>query len=171
MIALSAPLPRLTPLLAEEAAALQAAAFAGLERPYSAAEITALADGRTGFLIAAHAAAPGLPAGIAPPLAGFVLFRTAGGEAEILVIAVAPADRRRGFGAALLAAAEEAAAARGAARMILEVAEGNAPARALYARAGYAPAGRRRNYYRRPDGRREDALVLAREMARPGTPG
>ena len=36
----------------------------------------------------------------------------------------------------------------------------NAAARALYARAGFAEVGRRRGYYQRPDGRREDALVL-----------
>jgi ribosomal-protein-alanine N-acetyltransferase len=51
----------------------------------------------------------------------------------------------------------EAAAAAGAARMLLEVAEDNAAARALYAAAGFAPAGRRPRYY--PDGR--DALLLA----------
>jgi [ribosomal protein S18]-alanine N-acetyltransferase len=41
--------------------------------------------------------------------------------------------------------------------MLLEVAAGNAPARALYAAAGFAEVGKRRRYY--PDG--SDALVLA----------
>jgi len=53
------------------------------------------------------------------------------------------------------------AAALGAERMFLEVAEGNVAARALYARAGFSEAGRRRGYYSRNDGSREDALVLA----------
>ena len=41
----------------------------------------------------------------------------------------------------------------------------NAPAQALYDRAGFAPAGRRRGYYAGPDGRVLDALVLRRELA------
>ena len=57
------------------------------------------------------------------------------------------------------------AAALGAERMFLEVAEGNAAARALYARTGFAGAGRRRGYYARADGSREDALILALNFA------
>lgn len=44
--------------------------------------------------------------------------------------------------------------------MYLEVADRNGAARALYARAGYVPAGRRRGYYR--DG--DDALVLRKPL-------
>jgi ribosomal-protein-alanine N-acetyltransferase len=44
--------------------------------------------------------------------------------------------------------------------MFLEVAERNGAARALYAAAGFAAAGRRRRYY--PDG--ADALVLRRSL-------
>jgi len=92
---------------------------------------------------------------------GFVLARAAAGEAEILTLAVAPAARRQGLGAALLAGAMAAALARGAAAMFLEVAEGNAAARALYRGLGFTEVGRRRRYY--PDG--SDALVLRRELA------
>lgn len=88
---------------------------------------------------------------------GMVLLRVAADEAEILTLAVRPEARRRGAGRALVSAAMAAATAAGAARMLLEVAEDNAAARALYAAAGFAPAGRRPRYY--PDGR--DALVLA----------
>jgi ribosomal-protein-alanine N-acetyltransferase len=88
---------------------------------------------------------------------GMAMLRVAADEAEILTLAVRPESRRRGAGRALLAAALEAAAAAGAARMLLEVAEDNAAARALYAAAGFGPVGRRPRYY--PDGR--DALVLA----------
>ena len=38
--------------------------------------------------------------------------------------------------------------------------------RALYARAGFSEAGRRRGYYARTDGSREDALVLALNFSR-----
>lgn len=91
---------------------------------------------------------------------GFVLARAAAGEAEILTLAVVPAARRKGLGAALLAGAMAAGRARGAEAMFLEVAEGNAAARALYLSFGFAEVGRRRRYY--PDG--SDALVLQRAL-------
>jgi ribosomal-protein-alanine N-acetyltransferase len=67
-------------------------------------------------------------------------------------------------GADLLAQGLVLAVAGGAERMFLEVAEDNAAARALYARAGFAEAGRRRGYYARPDGPAADALVLALDL-------
>ncbi|MBB5692471.1 GNAT family N-acetyltransferase [Muricoccus pecuniae] len=97
----------------------------------------------------------GLVAGDGAPL-GFVLARSLAGEAEILTIAVDPEARQRGLGTALLAAAAGEAGRRGAEVLFLEVSEANAPARALYARAGAAEVGRRRRYY--TDG--TDALVL-----------
>uniref|UniRef100_UPI001F012A0B GNAT family N-acetyltransferase n=1 Tax=Falsiroseomonas oryziterrae TaxID=2911368 RepID=UPI001F012A0B len=92
---------------------------------------------------------------------GFVLARVAADEAEILTLAVLPEARRQGVGGALLAGAMAAAAARGAAAMFLEVSEGNAAARALYAAAGFSGVGRRRRYY--PDG--SDAVVLRRTLS------
>ena len=94
--------------------------------------------------------------GFLDPRGGMVLARAVADEAEILTLAVAPEARRQGIARALLAAAIRAAEARGAAEMFLEVAAGNAPARALYFRCGFAEVGRRRRYY--ADG--EDALVL-----------
>lgn len=52
-------------------------------------------------------------------------------------MAVEPAYRRRGIGAALLNAAEDEARRRGLPYMTLMVTEENAAARALYERAGY----------------------------------
>jgi ribosomal-protein-alanine N-acetyltransferase len=98
--------------------------------------------------------------GLHRPGEGFVLARVAAEEAEILTLAVIPAARRRGAGGALLGAAMAGAAARGAGAMFLEVSERNAPARALYAAAGFAEVGRRRRYY--ADG--ADALVLRRDL-------
>nr|WP_165982634.1 GNAT family N-acetyltransferase [Dankookia rubra] len=98
--------------------------------------------------------------GIWSPGEGFVLARVAGGEAEILTLAVCPAARRRGLGGALMAAALAGAALRGAAAMFLEVAAGNAAALGLYLGLGFAEVGRRRRYY--PDG--SDALVLRRGL-------
>lgn len=93
--------------------------------------------------------------------AGLVLARRAADEAEILTVAVVPDARRRGHGTALLRDVMAVARAGGATAMFLEVAAGNAPALALYARAGFAQVGRRRRYY--ADG--ADALVLRRELA------
>jgi [ribosomal protein S18]-alanine N-acetyltransferase len=88
--------------------------------------------------------------------AGFALGRVAANEAEVLTLAVRPAARRAGAGQALMRALMAQAARRGAGAMFLEVAAGNAAARALYAGLGAAEVGRRRRYY--PDG--ADALVL-----------
>ena len=97
---------------------------------------------------------------------GFILIRVVADEAEILTLAVRPAARREGLGARLVEAAVVRAAARGAERMFLEVAEDNVAARALYARTGFVEAGRRRGYYARADGSREDALVLSLNFSR-----
>ena len=95
---------------------------------------------------------------------GFILMRTVADEAEILTLAVRPAARRRGVGAALVARGAAEAAARGARRLFLEVAEDNEAARALYGRAGFSEAGRRPRYYARADGSRRDALLLALDL-------
>ena len=134
------------------------AASMSVPRTWSAAEIEGLL------------AAPGAFAVEGPQ--GFALGRVAADECEILTLCVAPASRRQGVGADILAAFHAEAARRGATRAILEVAADNAPARALYARAGYREVGRRRGYYRHGDGHAVDALVLARRLAEvPGTDG
>lgn len=96
---------------------------------------------------------------------GFILVRTVVDEAEILTLAVRPADRRRGIGAALVARGAANAAAQGATRLFLEVAEDNAAARALYERSGFAEAGRRPGYYARAEGSDQDALILALNLS------
>ena len=67
---------------------------------------------------------------------GFILLRTVADEAEILTLAVHPKARRRGLGARLVREGVAGAAAQGATRLFLEVADDNAAALALYARAG-----------------------------------
>jgi ribosomal-protein-alanine N-acetyltransferase len=92
---------------------------------------------------------------------GFVLMRVVADEAEILTLAVRPQARGRGLGSRLVGQGATEAAAGGATRLFLEVAADNGPALALYARAGFLEAGRRPGYYARPEGRRQDALILA----------
>ncbi|MCF3947871.1 GNAT family N-acetyltransferase [Acidiphilium iwatense] len=107
--------------------------------------------------IATLFASPGV-FGFIDEAGGCVIARTVADEAEILTIGVIPAARRRGLGWQLLGAALHEAGRRGASAVFLEVAADNAAARALYARAGFAEAGRRRDYY----GAGQDALLLRR---------
>jgi len=86
---------------------------------------------------------------------GFVLARAAGGEAEILTLAVAPAARGRGLGRRLLQAAIARARELGAETMFLEVGTENPAALALYAGLGFTKVGTRKGYYGGGD-----ALVL-----------
>jgi ribosomal-protein-alanine N-acetyltransferase len=87
---------------------------------------------------------------------GFVLARAAGGEAEILTLAVVPAARGQGLGRRLLQAALIRAQELGAQTMFLEVGVENPHALALYARLGFTRVGMRKGYY----AGRGDALVL-----------
>lgn len=96
----------------------------------------------------------------------FVLGRVTLDEAEVLTIATLPARRRRGLARMALAAFESEARRIGATRGFLEVAEDNAPARALYAGAGYAPIARRPDYYATPGGK-VAALVLRKSLLAP----
>ena len=73
---------------------------------------------------------------------GFILIRGVADEAEILTLAVRPSARRQGLGARLVGEGGAVAATRGATRLFLEVADDNAAALALYARAGFAAARR-----------------------------
>lgn len=95
---------------------------------------------------------------------GFILLRAAGGEAEILTLAVAPEVRRAGTGISLVAASASHAHQLGAQALFLEVEVGNLPARALYRRLGFVEAGRRKGYYTAKPGKAEDALVLRSDL-------
>jgi ribosomal-protein-alanine N-acetyltransferase len=90
---------------------------------------------------------------------GFALARDLGGEGEILSLGVLPDCRRLGIGWALLRAVIDEAARRELPSIVLEVADDNAAARGLYARAGFVAVGRRPRYYRR-GGETIDALLL-----------
>lgn len=96
-----------------------------------------------------------------PDPVGFALARVVAGEAELLLLAVDNKAQRRGVGAALLERFTSVARRRGAARLHLEVRDGN-PAMRLYSAAGFEEVGRRRNYYHGAGGQVYDALTLAR---------
>lgn len=91
---------------------------------------------------------------------GFAVLRAAGGEAELLTVAVDERARRQGIAATLIAQAFDWARARGSEDVFLEVADGNAPARALYAELGFEQVGSRKDYYAGPRGQKMSALVM-----------
>lgn len=89
-------------------------------------------------------------------LAGFLLARWAGDEAEVLTLAVAPGFRRRGVAREMMSVLIEDLRRRGTKLLYLEMAAKNRSAEGLYSSLGFSQVGRRKEYYR--DG--TDALVL-----------
>ena len=139
-----------------DGAALAALHALSFDRGWSEADFAAfLADGAT-VLIARSGGAP----------VAMVAVRAAAGEAEILTLATHPDFRGRGLAGELLAQAMAQLSADGVERLMLEVAADNAPARALYLRAGFRDVGRRRGYYPRSFGPM-DAIVMARQLDSP----
>jgi [ribosomal protein S18]-alanine N-acetyltransferase len=94
-------------------------------------------------------------------VAGYVIARVAADEADVLNLAVSPAERGRGLGGELLDAGLAAVIDRGAREIFLEVRESNVAALALYGSRGFAAVSRRNMYYRNPV---EDALLLRRAI-------
>ena len=78
-------------------------------------------------------------------------------EGYISNVAVHPEARRQGIGDALIDALAVKAKELELAFLTLEVRESNAPAIALYAKHGFHPVGKRKNYYDAP---KEDAVLM-----------
>jgi [ribosomal protein S18]-alanine N-acetyltransferase len=93
-------------------------------------------------------------------MVGFILSRTAAGEAEILSVAIAPAWRGRGFARPLLDLHLRRLAGLGVRAVFLEVDEHNEPACRLYRNAGFSEVGVRKGYYQEG----ASALVLRRDL-------
>lgn len=127
-------------------AQIHARAFDGQARAWSAVEFGDLV-GAEGVLIVGDAR-------------GFALSRQVLDEGELLTLATDPDHRRQGIARAVLMDIEDRLRAQGATRQFLEVAAGNAPARALYLAIGYVQIGLRRGYFKLPDGARDDAVIL-----------
>jgi [ribosomal protein S18]-alanine N-acetyltransferase len=90
---------------------------------------------------------------LAEGIAGFLVVREAGGEAEVLNLAVAPAFRRRGVARGLLRSLLEVFCG----AVFLEVRESNQAARNTYQALGFSEVSRRESYYDSPP---EAAIVL-----------
>ena len=113
-----------------------------------------LQNARTSRLLVARAEAVG------GPVVGYIAYRIVLDEMHVILIAVAPAWRRRGVARQLLCQAMDQARASGCARATLEVRVSNIPALQLYYSLRFAPVGTRPKYYLRPT---EDALILWRD--------
>jgi [ribosomal protein S18]-alanine N-acetyltransferase len=94
-------------------------------------------------------------------ICGFMVSRLVGSQGEILNMAIAPAQQRKGIGSKLLVAAEEEAEAKSVERLYLEVRESNGAAIAFYGKHGFAKSGQRTNYYRNPT---ENAVVMEKKL-------
>lgn len=93
--------------------------------------------------------------------AALAAFQLAAGEASLNTVTVAPALRRRGIAVRLVQSALEALRAEGAEACFLEVRSQNHPARALYARLGFAEVGLRRRFFQNPG---DDAVVMRKTL-------
>jgi ribosomal-protein-alanine N-acetyltransferase len=85
-------------------------------------------------------------------------------ELQIMNVAVAPGQRGRGYGNALLEDLIGMGRRNGAQAIVLEVRRSNAPAIGLYERHGFQGIGVRPRYY---SDNGEDALVMRRSLGRP----
>ena len=89
-------------------------------------------------------------------------------EMHLLNLTVAAHHQGQGHARRLLSELYAICRSCSATAVWLEVRESNERARALYLREGFAEAGRRRDYYPAPLGRREDALLMTRAVPREG---
>jgi ribosomal-protein-alanine N-acetyltransferase len=147
--------PALAPAHTRDATALAALHAASFNRGWSEQEFEQLLTDRN---VTADCAASGRAT------IGFILSRRAADEAEILSVAVARSWRGRGLARRLLDLHLRRLAGLGLRTVFLEVDEDNAPARRLYARAGFGEVGRRPGYYAQGNGNTTAALVLRRDL-------
>lgn len=95
-------------------------------------------------------------------LVGYLVLYHVSGEGEIARIASAPARRRKGVGSCLLSELTERCKEMGIQRLLLEVREGNRPARCFYKKQGFREDGKRKDFYREPA---EDAVLMSKVLA------
>ena len=88
-----------------------------------------------------------------------------GDGADVMTVAVVPAQRGCGLGDLLLGELLRLAADGGAGSVMLEVRADNVAARRLYERHGFEEVSVRRRYYRRPGALDVDAVVMRRRLA------
>lgn len=95
-------------------------------------------------------------------LVGYVVVTHAGGDAELLNIAVSPKFQRKGIGSVLLQHAINCVVGH-ADMLFLEVRVSNKKAIELYSKEGFFELGHRKGYYPTLNGH-EDALLMASQL-------
>ncbi|MBR5904471.1 MAG: ribosomal protein S18-alanine N-acetyltransferase [Alphaproteobacteria bacterium] len=90
---------------------------------------------------------------------GFIVYRIAVDEAEIITIGVNPELRRQGIATAMLGIIEKTIKNQGVKKIFLEVSSINIPAQKLYENYGYKNIGIRPKYY---DG--IDAILMSKDL-------
>lgn len=94
-------------------------------------------------------------------IAGFAICQTVLDEATLFNIAVHPDFQGQKLGYALLNALMEQLREKGVSTLWLEVRESNHHAIKLYEKLNFNEVDVRRNYYPTPDGKRENAIIMA----------
>ncbi len=142
-------------LRAEDAAAAAALHAQGFADPWSAPSIAGLIEQATV-----------LPIGVedSGALIAFAMFQGVAGDMELLTIATDPARRGEGHARRLIETGFAALAEAGNARVLLDVAEDNAPALHLYKSLGFKLDGRRKGYYTAGRPAPVDALLMSRTI-------
>lgn len=90
---------------------------------------------------------------------GFIVYRIAADEAEIITIGVNPEMRRNGIASAMISIVEKSIKNQGVSKIFLEVASTNEPAKKLYETCGFKTVGTRPKYY---DG--VDAILMSKDI-------
>ena len=106
---------------------------------------------------------PSISAAVAPyesGVAGFAIMQYKDDEAHLMLLAVDPAQRRRGIARALLDWHEKSALTAGIGTVYIEARASAAETRAFYHAVGYTEVKRLRGYYRGI----EDAVMLGKDL-------
>lgn len=90
---------------------------------------------------------------------GYACLYTSYDEGEIVNVAVDPAERQKGYGAALVQALLQRGRALDVKHFFLEVRMSNIAGKLLYTRMGFAECGIRKGFYEKP---KEDAVLMFR---------
>ena len=90
---------------------------------------------------------------------GFIVYRIAADEAEIITIGVNPKIRRNGIASAMIGIIEKTIKNQNVKKIFLEVASTNEPAKKMYEKLGYKVIGLRPKYY---DG--IDAILMEKDL-------
>lgn len=94
-------------------------------------------------------------------IVGFVICNVVLDEATLFNIAVDPAEQGRGYGKALLQGLITELSQKDVITLWLEVRESNIKAQQLYTQLGFNEVTVRKHYYPLPDGKKENAIVMA----------